>query len=578
MLHPNKLGRISHSLIIYLVSAFAAWLNFVVPLHAATYYVDFDAGNDASAGTSTGTAWQTIPGTRTTVGSAYLRSAWGPFNGSNKVPSGSTIQVKAGGSHISAAGGYIWINADYYQLTGGTVVIQSDGTWGTGTSATIDASGMTIGIAAMLIQVDGVTVRGLNINNSPIQGIQAKEKQGSGDALANLTFDRLTFFNNGTSLASDGAGAGSGQLTIRRATSCVVSNVTLNGDNNFINGIVAGDTGKTVSATISACTAYNHQGNNDCGIGFKAFNSQITYSGCISTANYKGFDLGEQSGAGANILYKVINSSARTNTYGINFNSAAGAYAGSVTWYAINNFITDNTTAGMNTYAAPHTLYVVNNVFDNNGLNPSGTPLYNAAHLITTPNTELDASTILVYVFNNIFRGQKQGTGNTRTAVILNKYMGAANDYTLTCDYNSYQQSGANTVLAVWSGYYGPGATTFDFGSNGPGHASGNWYSWYANSTTIPAAGTGHFRNDANSKGTGCLDTSFPTFNSKYELASNYPGRNLSTEAWYIAEMGLDRAGRQRVSWDMGAFDGTQTGDFQNGPQTPQGLAIIPKP
>ena len=47
-------------------------LQFVLVLDtfAANYYVDYSAGSDSSAGTSTGTAWQRCPGDASATGTA----------------------------------------------------------------------------------------------------------------------------------------------------------------------------------------------------------------------------------------------------------------------------------------------------------------------------------------------------------------------------------------------------------------------------------------------------------------------------------------------------------------------------
>jgi hypothetical protein len=275
------------------------------------------------------------------------------------------------------------------------------------------------------------------------------------------------------------------------------------------------------------------------------------------------------------ILYKVINCTSFSNTWGINFNGSAGAYPGTITFYAINNLITGNDNTGMNTYAAPHKLYVVHNVFENNGLNPDGAPLYNGSHFSNTPNDNTDLASIRTYLFNNIFRGQKAGGGNNNTAVILNKYDGANTDFTLTSDYNSYQQSGANTVFCVWSAYFGPDAATFNFGANGPGNSSGAWYSQYGNSTNPPAKGTGHYQSDLHSKGTGTADPTLPPLQASYVPTNNYAGLNLSTQPWYIPEMGIDRTGRARTGWDIGMYEFVSTTVL---PDSPINLKVVDSP
>jgi hypothetical protein len=330
------------------------------------------------------------------------------------------------------------------------------------------------------------------------------------------------------------------------------------------------------SATVTGVIATNHRGdlaNNDSGIGFKSESSQVTWTNCESYANLKGWDLGEQHGDNADITYKVVNGYAHDNSWGINFNSAAtSAYLGTVTFYAINCLVVNNTESGMNTYAGPYTFYCVNNVFDRNGLAAQSPPLYNGAQLTITPNDASDTSVCVARIYNNIFRNQAAGGGNNNTSILFNKYFETSNKFTLDSDYNSYQQTGANTLFCMWAGYGGV-EVQFTFGGNGPGHATGNWYSWYGNSTTPPASGTGHFHSDANSKGTGATDTSLPNLNANYIPLAAYPGANLTSKPWYIAAMGTDRAGNPRSSWTMGAYE---FASIPTKPESPANLRIIP--
>jgi hypothetical protein len=521
--------------------------------------VDFAAGNDANDGTSTNSPWRTIPGTQKLDGTANLNTSWGSFTTTARIPDNTTINIKCGTTHSSANGGFVWLastSSGFYGNGYTNLVIQADTTWGTGTTATLDGTGMTIGIGLILMQIDGVTLRGLSIWNSPVGGIQAKEKAGNSEALTNLVFDGMTFFNNGTSYLTDLDGSGDGQLNIRKGYGVTISNCVLNGNNNFINGVLLGDDDKSVQGVVVDSTAYNHRGDpidNDAGIGFKSLNGRLTFRNCISRENLKGFDLGEQRGLDAgsggsplDILYKVINCTSRSNRWGINFNGSADAYPGTITWYAINNLIADNGDTGMDTYAAPHQLFVVHNTFENNG---ALTTVWNGSHFSTTPNDTNDLAAIHTYLFNNVFRKQPGPAGT-----LLNKYHGPANDFTLTSDYNSYQQSGSEP-FCVWSAYYGPPSATYNYGVNGPGHASGDWYTQYANSTTPPAKGIGHYRSDAHSKGTGADDPTLPPLDASYVPTNNYTGLNLSTQPWYIPEMGIDRAGRARTGWDIGMYE-----------------------
>lgn len=527
---------------------FLALLLSIISASAATYYVDFDAGNDASAGTSTGAAWRTIPGTRTTAGTAYLRSAWGPFDGSTKVPSGTTIQVKAGTTHTSAAGGYVWIGRDYYTETGATITIKSDSSWGTGSSATINAGGMTVGISAVLTQIDGLTFDGFNVNNSTVEGLEAKEHQGTGNPQLNTAFRNLTFFNNGTSYPNDAAGSGAGQLSLRYPSTCTVSNVVCNGNNRFINGILIGDGHKyPTGVTVQNCTSHDHQGDfatNDCGIGFKCFNSQITFKGCTSYNNLKGWDSGEDHGDQVAINVKVINSTAYSCSEGFNFNGPGASWAGAINFYLINCLSYGNTNKGTRTYAGPYNLYIVNSVFDNNGFGDS----QEGCNIHVTPDTSTETFQIRTYLYNNISR---RPTGSA----LFVPFASASNNLTVDSDYNSWQQN-SSEYFCRW-GYYGGQTIDFSYGSNGPGRSSGNWYSYYGNSSTALPSGVGHFHNDSHSKGTLSTVTNLPSLNSSYQLTASYAGLNLSSKSWYVSEMGIDRVGNARSSWDMGMNDVT---------------------
>lgn len=537
-------------------------LLLVRSVFGATYYVDFDSGNDAAAGTSTATAWKTIPGTYKADGSGFLNAAWGSITTSARIPDNTIIKIKCGTTHSSAAGGYVWLGASsghFYSLGYSSLIIQSDTTWGTGTTATLDGDGMTIGIGLILCQIDGVTFRGLNLNNSDVSGLHAKEKAGDSSALTNLVFDGLSFFNNGKSYLTDAAGAGDGQLNIRKAVNVLVTNCAFNGDQNYINGVLSGDNHKTVTGSVINCTATNHLGDivgNDSGIGFKALNGQLTFKNCTSRDNLKGFDLGEQSGDDADITYKVLNCTSVSNAWGVNFNCAAAPYLGAVNFYLVNSLVISNAIAGMNVYSGPFHFYAVHNYFQDNGLSTlGGTPLYNNAHMIITPNSGADTNHIEAYIYNNIFTGQRAGGGTGNTAVFLTHYFKSTNDFTFVSDYNSYVQSGANTTFCSWSDAWGAGYAAFSFGANGPGHASGNWYLQYGNDTTPPALGTGHYHSDAHSKGTGCDDTTAAPINSDYMPTATFAGLGLSDKAWYISEMGTDRAGKPRNEWTIGAYE-----------------------
>ena len=284
---------------------------------AATYYIDFDNGNDTNSGLTRTSALKTIPGTVTsstidTSTITYLNSSWGPFSTASKVPPGTVFKLKRGTAYSIQDGGYIWIRSDHYQpaTASNPIKFEADLEWGTG-PVTFDGQGMSIPIALFIIQNDGINFDGkspggIDIRNSTNEGVQVKEYP-SGLAVQDCAFKNMKFFNNGTSFRSDSAGSGAGQLNLRKVTGCLVDLVEFDGNKSatplhYINGLLAGDNYKTVqNLVVSNSSAHDHLGDpedNDSGIGFKVLNGQATFKNITSYNNLKGFDLGEQGSNG----------------------------------------------------------------------------------------------------------------------------------------------------------------------------------------------------------------------------------------------------------------------------------------
>src|SRR4030067_910032 len=81
------------------------------PSWATTYYIDLDSGNDTSAGTSTGTAWKTIPGTRNVGYTTFTTDAsWGTgtviFDGTSFTTGYPVIYVRVNGVKWDAVSNY----------------------------------------------------------------------------------------------------------------------------------------------------------------------------------------------------------------------------------------------------------------------------------------------------------------------------------------------------------------------------------------------------------------------------------------------------------------------------------------
>lgn len=541
-------------------------------LDAATYYVDPVNGNDANNGTSTGTAWKTIPGTRTTNDSGFVVSAWGSITTSARIVENTTINLRPLYVYSGTNGGFIQMNGasgNYYTFGCTNIVIQADQTWGTG-KAVIDFTGCVIPIGGFQCQIDGVTMVNLDIRNSDQAGIQMKEK-GDGSALTNLAFLSCYFFNNGKSYLTDLAGSGDGQLNIREAVNVVVSNCVFNGDGNYMNGVLAGNGHQAVqNMLITGCIATNHLGDpvdNDAGIGFKLINNVgNVVSNTVSAWNLKGTDNGEENsqdagpgGGAATLSVTWINCSASNNYWGINFNNSLNSSSPVATYRVINSLVVSNYEQGHNIYSGPFRFYGVHNIYDNNGAaaaaaSPGNYYLRGHIGFYADPS---ETNKVELYFRNCIFM-------NSGKAVTFSEgYYTNRMDLTLNTDYNVITNSGytaGNGTYCYWDwSATGPGGleiSEYEYGANGPGRASGNWYSRYGGQTSpAPAHGAqGHKGSDANTKGWTCTDSNFPAM-SGYTITATYPMRNLNSETWETTEMLYDRNGTLRLEFTPGPWE-----------------------
>ena len=526
----------AHAAACYLLSIALGW--------GATYYVDFDSGSDANDGTSRSTPFKTLPGTRNAADNDYLNAAWGSFTTSAKVPNGTIFKLKSGQRCTAISR----ITREYYTeaaATNGAYQFVRDTTWGTG-PVVFDWTGTSCGIAGILVQVhgvtwDGITTNGIVVSSNVLSGMQFKEIQGSGDQVQNVIVRNLKFLANGTSLANDTAGAGIGQLSLRHVTNALVENVSFDGGSNYISGIICGNGHmRVVGGLIRNCSASNHRGSNDNGIGFLALNSDLIISNVVAFNNYKGADLGEDHGDNVNISYTVINSSFYSNKNGINANGPGStSYSGTSKFNFINLLVHDNPECGSQIYSGPFEANVVHCVYDRNGTESPG--YY--SHIASWMERFGDTNHTVLRVYNCIFTNGGTYVFNADTAPAT----GA--DLTWDMDYNWYGTTVRNAFVN-WGWQ-----KTYSFGRDGPGHASGQYYTEYRTSATPPQSGTGHYHCDAHSKGARADDATVPPLTSGYMLTAHYPGADLSTYPWYIPEIGRDRTGAMRSSWDIGAYE-----------------------
>lgn len=542
------------------------------------YFIDPAGGDDTHAGTSTSTAWKTIPGTRNAADNAYQSATYGggTISTSSKVQPNTTFIVKGGTKQTSATGGFILMDTTYYANTanqGSPIVITNDQTWQTGPT-TFDAAGVTFagggGFGFFHVKVNGVNIcgdhgtNGFQIFNSTYDGVSAFPGSDiEGPNISSCLFSNCgTAYNSG---ANNNASAASIQL--HACHSNFVHDVWINGGGNWFQGIHVGDNEQNLyGVVISNCVVWNHTGDDafggDSGICYKCQGSNVLFIACEGFGSFKGFDLGTKNSSQWNVTYKVINCYAHDCTNGINCNGPPNSYhpyTGAVNMYLINNIIRNCWEAGSQIYHSPLNIHVVHNVYDNCG----GSGYARAALMITPDNSESDHpddQTLNAHVYNNcIYK-----PASTYAAFTTDNFNHTTNVFNLDMDYNSWVQRASED--AMWwnplnnSWYNALDNQTFSFGANGPGHASGNWYAWYSYDTTPPVkGGTAHFHADAHSKGTGATDTTSPPFNNEpgadYTLTAAYHGTDISGQAWYTSEMGKDRAGTTRVKWDMGAYE-----------------------
>lgn len=542
-------------------------MAFTLHANAATYYIDFNSGNDTNTGTSITSPWKTIPGTRNTSDTAWQSSCWGsPINCTidvnKKVTPGTVFKFKQGTVHNSSNGGEIDIDSQYYQEASASnpITFEVDTTWGIGDVA-FDGTGITAAIALFVIRLDGVEIDGkyaygFIIRNSEKEGIQFKE-HSNGTTTDGAIVQYVKFYNNGASCVS-GSECFGGQLHFRHSIGITVSNLEIDGNNNHISGLAFGESNKYArNAIVTNVTVYNHAGDdppNDSGIGFTAENSQVTFLNCTSYNNLKGWDVGQGGTDGTlDIMYKIINSTAYNNKWGMNLNAAGSGianYTGNVRFYLINNIIRDNTNYGSEIYCGPYNLYAVHNVYDNNGWLSLTDP--QKANLRVYPCGS-DSHDINVYFYNNTFY-KPSGQYNFTVSRYDSSLTGdPPSNYTIDSDYNAWVPKGTETAFVMWA-FFGdddPG-TTYSYSNIG--NTSGNWYIWYSYDTSQhDGLGTGHFHADQHSI------TTEPPFNDvqnhDYTLVSLFKGIDISTKSWFITEMGIDRKGFCRTNWDIGAHE-----------------------
>ena len=102
---------------------------------AGTFYVDSAMGNDRNSGLNKTLAWKSVPGMTGAIG-------WGTISESNKLPSGTIIEIKAGSRFV----GKRWVIDKTYYASGTAIApttIRVSGDWGSG-NVVIDGRGAVV--------------------------------------------------------------------------------------------------------------------------------------------------------------------------------------------------------------------------------------------------------------------------------------------------------------------------------------------------------------------------------------------------------------------------------------------------
>ena len=553
---------------------------------ATTYYVDFASGNNASAGTSQGTAWKNFPGTALNYDfSTFITGSGWP---AGKIQPGDIIKVKSGTTYQTNGGfGMVRISTTHYSTAAtvaNPILIQRDTTWSSG-AVTFDGTGMDIPTSGFGlfhatiggITWDGVTTEGFVFQNSPWRGLSSYT---TASRVEGISAYYCLFYNCGTATPDDGTAATEGSIAMNNVTNGVVAYCRINGNGRHMNGIAFSDGGFWANNVfIHDCVITNHNCTDvvsgDWGIGVKCYNGSITVSNCTLAYNFKGADNGLHND-GIDQTYKYISNLIYSN-FQAGLNGNGGAVLGRTnieTFYEINNTIHGNGTYGSYFYGGEMYLYIIGNLFHNNNIDD----IFDGANLVANNSSDgLEQAVFFVRAYNNIF--YKQGGGVTRWNFQCQRWKigSLPTNLTYEWDWNCFVQASSEPFAYIGS-FVGASDNTAEFfyGANGPGHASGNWYDYYGGTAVAPTNGSlGHFHSDVHSKGTGASDTNLPPFLNPtindYSLTTTYPGTNLTARSWYISEMGNSADGTARYNWDIGPND-VSLFILRRGPQKIRGV------
>lgn len=350
----SNLGRRSR----YVSLAFAALLFSLrsPEIFAGTFYVDSATGSDRNSGLTKTSAWKSIPGTDGAI-------RWGTFNSENKIPAGTTIEIKAG----ALFSGKRWvIDKTFFQSGTATrpVTIRVSPSWGSG-NVVFDGRGAIVPIWQGGVQIT-------ELSYVVIAGADAFRRIEIKNYLAHANILHYNRSNNGAAVgnqlkwfdchhSSNYCVDNSWQDNLLYEDGIAHNNGALEGDTAMQGtGIIMGDvndaTGK--NNIIRRVTSYRNGSNSKSNDGSMSFGFQITggegtrFESCEAFENGRdGFDAGRVDNAG-DASMTFINTYSHDNRED-GFGLSSGP-TGNVNAVHINTIASNNGQANWTVYDGAH--------------------------------------------------------------------------------------------------------------------------------------------------------------------------------------------------------------------------------
>jgi hypothetical protein len=462
----EMMKTMNSKLILGICAAVFFLLSAGTTTQAATYYIDFDNGNDTAAGTSPEAAWRTLPGTRDIAGTDWLRLNWGngTISYSNKVPPGTVFRLKPGTVYDSTDGGsLIFINSYFYQngTAAAPIIIERYTGWpGASGSVVIDFSGITLGNWASIFKIIGIEyihITGTTGVNTPYDGIILQNfvnpdytYDGGFKIVGISDADKLDGFQMSYVTTNNLEGF---HVLLQWVNDFQISHCEFNGNDVIgsvglrIGGRPNAVTFQCTNGLIRDCIAHDHgdppgtqEGGTNVNIGFWIGNSRdITFEDCVASDNKgDGFDMGMegQEKLVDNLVFNRCISYNNADGFGVNLTDMPG----NGRYYFLNCISRDNY-SGFNVYHGP-SAHIYNSVIE-----------HNTRGVVLGDGRICDNRDTTVDIKNCIFsdNSRPEGIWTTRDQFIV------PIDTVWISDHNFYDKGNNNGyILKVGSGWLDP--------------------------------------------------------------------------------------------------------------------------